>query len=520
MKLVNDLVKPNEPGKNLSEEERKQCVLAQKNLWTYCKLTDPKFFKDHRYHLKQISDAFQALYEGRIIKFKPTDKWQIVDTLEGLPEHITCKKMMLNEPPRHGKSYSATKAVQWMFGDNDENRVITGSYNEKLSSRFGKAVRNGIEATRRDNKRVVFSDVFPGVKVTYGDASSTMWSLEGQHFSYLATSFNGTVTGVGCNIGIIDDQIKLSSEANNQSLLESHWDWYTNTFLSRLEENAIQIIIMTRWSTKDLCGRLLALESDEWYELKLKALLNEETHEMLCPDLLSYENYKDKTKPGKMSPEIALANYQQEPIDAKGKLYTSFKTYLDLPRDSNGRLLYDEIISYTDTADMGSDWLMNICGLSYKGEGFVTDVYYTKDGMEITEPETARRIHENGVTRAEIESNNGGRGFARNVERILWEKYRTRKVKVKWFHQSENKIARILSNSSFVMEHIYFPWNWAERWPEYYRDMNSYQRGGKNAHDDAPDGTTGFSEMIQDQSSKGAFDQNALNIFKGIKIWH
>lgn len=489
--------------------------LARESLWEYCKLLQPKFFKEGRDHLERISDTIQALYEGRIIKFGPEEPWQIVDTLEGLSGYRVCKKMMLNVPPRHGKSFSATMASQWMFGKNVENRVITCSYNEKLASRFGKSVRNGIEATRHDNKRVVFNDVFPDVHVKYGDASSTLWSLKGQFFNYLATSFNGTVTGIGCNIGIIDDQIKNAEEANNENLLQGHWEWYTDTFLSRLEENAIQIVIMTRWSTKDICGRLLEIEGNEWYELKLKACLNEDTGEMLCPDLLSFESYKDKTKPGKMSPEIVLANYQQEPIDAKGRLYSYFKTYRDLPKDENGKLIFEEIISYADTADEGSDMLCNICAGVYKGEGFVLDVYYTKAGMEVTESETAKRLVENNVNRAKIESNNGGRGFARNIERIIWEKYGTRKVKIEWFHQSENKMARILSNSSFVMEHLYFPWNWNERWPDYFKDMSKFQREGKNKHDDAPDATTGIAEMIQNklplrENFKGAAIVNKL----------
>ena len=46
------------------------------------------------------------------------------------------------------------------------------------------------------------------------------------------------------------------------------------------------------------------------------------------------------------------------------------------------------------------------------------------------------------------------------------------------------------------MEHIYFPWNWADRFPEYYKAMVRYQKEGKNAHDDAPDATTGIAENI------------------------
>ena len=112
--------------------------------------------------------------------------------------------------------------------------------------------------------------------------------------------------------------------------------------------------------------------------------------------------------------------------------------------------------------------------------------------MEITEGETARRVYENNVNLAKIESNNGGRSFARRVREILAEKYGSNFTTVKWFHQSNNKEARILSNSTWVMEHIYFPCDWHIRFPEYYKAMTTYQREGKNKHDDAPDATTGI----------------------------
>jgi predicted phage terminase large subunit-like protein len=125
--------------------------------------------------------------------------------------------------------------------------------------------------------------------------------------------------------------------------------------------------------------------------------------------------------------------------------------------------------------------------------------------MEVTETETAKRLHENGVNTADIESNNGGRGFARSVERTLREKFSSNKVRVKWFHQSKNKIARILSNSTWVMDHIYYPVNWRDRWPEYYAAMTKYQREGKNKNDDGPDATTGIAENI---------DKKGMSVFK------
>ena len=72
----------------------------------------------------------------------------------------------------------------------------------------------------------------------------------------------------------------------------------------------------------------------------------------------------------------------------------------------------------------------------------------------------------------------------------------------------KNKRARILSNATWVMQHIYFPRNWKERWPEYYDAMIKYQKEGKNAHDDAPDATTGIAEYMTAGIKTTAFKAN------------
>ena len=215
---------------------------------------------------------------------------------------------------------------------------------------------------------------------------------------------------------------------------------------------------------------------------------------MLCHDILSRESYDLKTRD--MGAEIVEANYQQTPIDIKGRLYTELKTYTELPHDGEGKPLYTAIKNYTDTADTGDDYLCSVCYAVYDREAYVIDVLYTKDGMETTEPATARMLDKNGVNVADIESNNGGRGFARSVERILKEQYRTNHTVVHPFTQTKNKQSRILSNSAWVMQHIYFPANWRDRWPEFYLAMTKYQKEGRNAHDDAPDAVTGIAEKI------------------------
>ena len=115
--------------------------------------------------------------------------------------------------------------------------------------------------------------------------------------------------------------------------------------------------------------------------------------------------------------------------------------------------------------------------------------------MEITEPLVAEAYKKFNVNVADIESNNGGRAFARNIERITRDKGNYKTV-VKWFHQSGNKIARILSNSAWVNANIYMPVDWKNKWSEFAKDIISYQKEGKNKHDDGPDALTGVAEKM------------------------
>ena len=401
--------------------------------------------------------------------------------------------MCLREP-RHGKSRTAQLFVQWLLGKDKTKKIMTGSYNETVATQFAKGVRNAIQEEKADEDRFVYSDIFPGIEIKRGDGAANLWSLEGGYNNYLATSPTGTATGFGADILIIDDVIKNALEANNQAVLEGHWTWFTNTMLSRLETGGKMIIIMTRWATRDLAGRILEEMPGSGYSIKhINMKAQNEDGLMLCEEVLSLEEYKKKIKT--MGKDIALANYEQKPIDLKGRLYSSLKTYDSLPRDKSGNSLFESIGMYVDTADTGDDYLCGYVFGLYERKAYILDVIYTKDPMEVTEGATAQMIIDNNVNTAIIESNNGGRGFARNVKRILEEKAWTR-TRVKWFHQTKNKKAKILTNATAVMNNIYFPKNWEDRWPVLYKDMYSYQVEGKNLHDDAQDAISEIAERL------------------------
>lgn len=459
--------------KNKELVKQARIELSKRDFFTYCNTKAPDFYKKDRVFLREFCDDLQT--------FLHTDEHSI---------------LVVNTPPRHGKSRTIGNFVEWVLGNDQTQKIMTGSYNEILSTSFSKNVRNTIQEVKADADKIVYSDIFPGVSIKRGDGAMNMWSLEGGYNNYLATSPTGTATGFGATLMIIDDLIKSAMEANNADTLEKHWDWFTNTMLSRLEEGAKIIIVMTRWHSLDLAGRIIEEYGDAVKVVQYKAV--QEDGSMLCPEILSLESYKMKRKA--MGTEIAEANYQQTPIDIKGRLYQKFKTYTELPKDHSGHVL-GVIKNYTDTADTGDDFLCSIDYVEYNKEAYIINVIYTKDGMEITEPAVAKMFYEDKVNNAEIESNNGGRGFARNVESILQNKYNSNRTIIHPFHQSKNKIARIISNSTWVMEHIYYPVNWADRFPEYHLAMTRYQKEGKNAHDDAPDATTGIAENIANGSA-------------------
>lgn len=427
--------------------------LARRSFWEYCKLKAPDFYMESRTYLKEFCNQLQD--------FLNSEK----------------KVIVINMPPRHGKSRTLTLFVQWCLGKNASYRIMTGSYNEILSGTFAKAVRDAIQ-----EEDGIFSKVFPSVKIKYGEASMKKWALDGsEQANYLATSPKGTATGFGCNLMIIDDLIKTDKEAYNEILLEEHQNWFTNTMLSRTETGFKIIIVMTRWATNDLAGFILDRFEGNVIHINYKAVQDDGS--MLCAEVLNKEEFEFKTQ--EMNKDIVDANYNQVCVDEKGRLYKTLKTYQVNPG-------FGFVYAYVDTADTGDDYL---CGAVYgllNNEPYILDVLFTDEGMEITEEECADLFYRNNVNLAYIESNNGGRGFARNVQRILKEKYRSNRTVIKPFTQSANKQARILSSSYWVMEHIYFPFNWAKRWEAFYKHITRYQKKGKNAHDDGADVLAGI----------------------------
>jgi predicted phage terminase large subunit-like protein len=244
---------------------------------------------------------------------------------------------------------------------------------------------------------------------------------------------------------------------------------------------------MQRLHEHDLCGYLQEIEKEDWEVLSLPAIRYEDGEPKALWEFKHTlpELYKIK----EANANVFETQYMQNPTPLEGLMYGSFKTYDTLPITKTKIRK-----NYTDTADTGADFLCSINYVETEVGNYITDVLYTDKPMEYTEPMVAAMLHKDGINVSNIESNNGGRGFARQVEaqtRLLGNN----NTKIEWFHQSANKQSRIFSRSNEVTNLTYFPTDWERKWPAFARHIKGFRKDGKDMHDDAEDCLTGTIEM-------------------------
>jgi len=421
------------------------------------------------------------------------------------------KRMIITMPPQHGKSEGSTRRLPaYMLGINPELKIAIASYNTTFASKFNRDVQRIISTKP-------YPDIFPNTTLNKSNVVtvSNSYLRNSQEFEIVnktgglkSVGRGGSLTGNKVDIMIMDDLYKDYMEGNSPIIRGAVWDWYTSVVKTRLHNNSQELIVFTRWHEDDLIGRLeqlgkakeiksiqeikhLRLKDDEWIKINFEALKDSEKTEIDNREkgepLWGSQHSKDKLKSAmEMDIEKFKCLYQGNPQSSEGMLYRSFKTYEEVPK-------LKIIKNYTDTADTGTDKLCSIVYGMPLAESdnhiYILDILYTDKPMEDTEPLTIELLKQNKVNEAMIESNNGGRGFARVVEKDV-------NTFVRWFHQSNNKEARIFSNSATVNNRIVMPSDWFLRWTDFYKDVTRYKKLFKaNLFDDAPDTLTGIIEQ-------------------------
>jgi len=441
---------------NIPEEVRLEArkELARRYFWDFEQALYPDLFTDERKLLKLIAEKLQ---------------WFIDE----------CDKhyLVLSLPPGHYKSFTAKNLAMWLMGRNPSNRVIGASNSGDLSSTFSTQIRDTILGINVGKGGIPYPDIFPDTKIKQGFATKSKWELEGSSEpSYRATSPTSALTGSRADYFIIDDIIKNHIDAMNARVHEANFDWFRNTLFSRADGNDYKFIfVMQRWAKADLSGRIIDFYGDDVVSIDFPAI--DDAGKILEPSIMNETKLNEARRT--LRPEVFKANYLQKPMDVEGRLYKGFSEWTDLP---DVPLKYNN----TDVADQGKDYLASINWREQDGKVYITDIYYSSDKAEITEPEVAKMITADKVTEAEFESNNGGKGYARNVEREL-RTLGNRATQVKWTPTTSNKEARILASSAWVQNNVYMPHNWTSKYPEFANEVLGYVAGAKNDHDDGVD---------------------------------
>ena len=220
-----------------------------------------------------------------------------------------CKRLIINMPHRHTKSEFASYLLPaWFLGKFPQKKVIQTSHTAELAVGFGRKVRNLVDSD-------VYKNVFPGVGLQADSKAAGRWATNAGG-DYFAIGIGGAVTGKGADILIIDDPHSEQEAAlaeTNPEVYDKTYEWYTSGPRQRLQPGGAIIIVMTRWSKRDLTGRVIKAAAqrsgEQWEVIDFPAILP--SGAPLWPEFWKLEELqalKNELPNGKW-----MAQYMQQP---------------------------------------------------------------------------------------------------------------------------------------------------------------------------------------------------------------
>jgi predicted phage terminase large subunit-like protein len=257
---------------------------AKNNFMHFVKKVWPHFIEGA--HHKKMARAFERVAQGKL------------------------KRLIINMPPRHTKSEFASYLLPaWFLGKYPNKKVIQTSHTAELAVGFGRKVRNLVDQD-------IYTSVFPGVGLQADSKAAGRWATNAGG-DYFAIGVGGAVTGKGADLLIIDDPHSEQEAALaeiNPEIYDKTYEWYTSGPRQRLQPGGSIVIVMTRWSKKDLTGQVLKAEAQRggegWEVIEFPAILP--SGNPLWPEFWSQEELdalKNELPNGKWQ-----AQYQQNPV--------------------------------------------------------------------------------------------------------------------------------------------------------------------------------------------------------------
>ena len=222
------------------------------------------------------------------------------------------KRLIINMPPRHTKSEFASHLFPAFYmGRHPKSKLIQTTHTGELAIRFGRKAKNLIESEE-------YASVFPDVRLAADSKAAGRW--ESNHKGeYFAAGVGGAITGRGADLLIIDDP-HSEQDALSPHVLDAHYEWYTSGPRQRLQPGGAIVLVMTRWSIKDLTGKLLDAQNksdaaDKWEIVEFPAVINNKP---------MWGNFWDMKGLDSVKASIPLAKWQaqwmQQPTSEEGAL--------------------------------------------------------------------------------------------------------------------------------------------------------------------------------------------------------
>jgi predicted phage terminase large subunit-like protein len=224
-------------------------------------------------------------------------------------------KLAIMAPPQHGKSTAAEDFIAWVAGKNPDLKTIYASYSEDLGTQRNVNLRRLIQSQR-------FRGIFGNTRIGAAgwQMSSSVFDYVDHTGSFRNTTVGGPITGMGLNLGVVDDPVKGRAEAKSKTIRDRTWDWFVDDFMTRCATDSALLMIMTRWHVDDLLGRLRQKEPKMrtliYPAIAVKADGYRRQGEALFPALKPLDFLLERKKI--MSQASWEAEYQQHPIIVGG----------------------------------------------------------------------------------------------------------------------------------------------------------------------------------------------------------
>ena len=227
-----------------------------------------------------------------------------------------CKRLIINMPPRHTKSEFASYLLPARFlGKFPHKKVIQASHTAELAVGFGRKVRNLVDSD-------VYRSIFPDLNLQSDSKAAGRWNTS-KGGDYFAIGVGGAVTGKGADVLIIDDPHSEQEAALaqiNPDIYDKVYEWYTSGPRQRLQPGGSIVIVMTRWSLRDLTGQVIksaaARGGDDWEVIEFPAILP--SGNPLWPEFWSMDELS------KLRQELPnskwMAQYQQQPTSEQSAI--------------------------------------------------------------------------------------------------------------------------------------------------------------------------------------------------------